>query len=109
MQILLIAAVMTNQLWFDTQTEADIYIVRPMATLSQNCACQVSIAVSHRADQGLSTSRQQGSVNLAANQTISLGQMRIAMQKGDWTQVTVTLTNSQGLRLERQIIVPNNS
>ncbi|MGP9434751.1 curli assembly chaperone CsgC [Ewingella sp. AOP8-B2-18] len=109
MQLLLIAAVMSNQLWFDTQTEADVYIVRPMATLSQNCTCQVSIAVSHRAEQGQSTSRQQGSINLAANKTLSLGQMRIAMQKGDWTQVTVTLTNGQGLRLERQIIVPNNS
>lgn len=52
MQLLLIAAVMSNQLWFDTQTEADVYIVRPMTTLSQNCTCQVSIAVSHRAEQG---------------------------------------------------------
>lgn len=108
MQILLIAAVMSNQLWFDTQTDAEIYIVKPMVTLTENCACQVSIAVSHRAAQGQSTSRQQGNIKMIANQPISLGQMRIAMQKGDWTQVTVTLTNGKGMRLERQLIVPDN-
>jgi len=109
MQALLIAAVLSNQLWFDTQTDADVYTVIPMTTLTRDCACEVSIAVSHRGRQGQSTSSQQGSLKLNANQPISLGQMRFTMQKGEWVQIIVTVKNSQGLRLERQLIVPDNS
>lgn len=109
MQILLVAALLSNQLWFDTHADADIYVVQPMATLVEGCACQVSIAVSHRAGQGQSTSRQQGSVKLTANQPLPLGQMRFTMQKGDWTHIIVTLSDGKGLHLERQLIVPNNS
>ncbi|TPG63333.1 curli assembly chaperone CsgC [Ewingella americana] len=109
MHVLLIAAVLSNQLWFDTQADADTYVVTPMATLADSCSCQISIAVSHRAAQGQSTSRQQRNVTLPANQPLPLGQMRFSMQKGDWTQITVTLTDGKGLLMAKQLIVPDNS
>jgi len=109
MHVLLIAAVMSNQLWFDTHADADTYIVTPMATLTAGCACQITIAVSHRAGEGQSTSRQQGNITLAANQEQTLGQMRFSMQKGEWTQITVSLTDGKGLLMERQLILPDNS
>lgn len=108
MHVLLIAAVMSNQLWFDTQTLADNYVITPKAMLAESCDCQLSIAVSHHAGQGQSTSRQQGSIKLAANQQQSLGQMRFSLQQGDYTQITVTLTDGNGLRVENQLTLRGN-
>ncbi len=108
MHVLLIAAVMSNQLWFDTHADADTYVITPMATLAARCACQITLAVSHHTEAGQSTSRQQGNIVLAANQQQPLGQMRFSMQKGDWTQITVMLTDGKGLLMEKQIVLPDN-
>ncbi|PKE31819.1 aggregative fimbriae synthesis protein [Rahnella sp. AA] len=109
MHLLLIAAVMSNQLWFDTHHDAQNYVVTPMVNLTRDCACQVAVSVSQEGVAGSSTSRQSHNVNLAANQPQPLGQMRFVIQPGGRTQIMITVTDGDKLRLEKQLTLPDDA
>ena len=109
MHLLLIAAVMSNQLWFDTHNEAQNYVITPMVNLTKACACQVAVSVSQQGSAGNSTSRQSSNVNLSANLPQPLGQMRFAVQPGSKTQIMITVTDGGTLRLEKQITLPGDA
>ena len=109
MHLLLIAAVMPNQLWFDTHNDAQTYVITPMVSLTKACACQVAVSVSQEGVSGSSTSRQSSNVNLTANQPQPLGRMRFSVQPGSKTQIMITVTDGGSLRLEKQITLPNDA
>lgn len=109
MHLLLIAAVMSNQLWFDSHNDAQNYVITPMVNLTKACACQVAVSVSQEGVAGTSTSRQSSNVNLAANQPQPLGQMRFVVQPGSRTQIMITVTDGGTLRLEKQLTLPNDA
>ncbi|QLK62061.1 aggregative fimbriae synthesis protein [Enterobacteriaceae bacterium Kacie_13] len=109
MHLLLIAAVMSNQLWFDTHSDAQSYVVTPMVSLTKACACQVAVSVSQEGGGGNSTSRQSSNVNLSANQPQPLGRMRFSVPPGSKTQIMITVTDGGTLRLEKQITLPGDA
>ncbi|RJT15624.1 curli assembly chaperone CsgC [Rahnella inusitata] len=109
MHLLLIAAVMSNQLWFDTQSDAQSYVVTPMVNLTKACACQVAVSVSQEGGAGNSTSHQSSNVNLSANQPQPLGRMRFSVTPGSKTQIMITVTDGGTLRLEKQITLPGDA
>ncbi|ASG63599.1 hypothetical protein CEW81_14655 [Kluyvera genomosp. 3] len=51
MHLLLIAAALSNQLWFETQQQDDALVVTPMATLTDDCNCQMTINVIHQGNR----------------------------------------------------------
>lgn len=109
MHLLLIAAVMSNQLWFDTHSDAQTYVVTPMVNLTRACACQVAVSVSQEGSSGSSTSRQSSNVNLSANQPQPLGQMRFSVQPGSKMLILITVTDGGTLRLEKQLTLPGDA
>ncbi|MFU2316414.1 curli assembly chaperone CsgC [Rahnella sp. PCH160] len=109
MHLLLIAAVMSNQLWFDTHNDAQTYTVTPMVNLTKACACQVAVSVSQESTSGTSTSRQSQNINLSANRPQPLGQMRFAVKPGGKTQIMITVTDGDKLRLEKLLTLPNDA
>ena len=109
MHLLLIAAVMSNQLWFDTHNDAQNYVITPMVSLTKACSCQVAVSVSQESTAGTSISRQSHNMNLSANQPQPLGQMRFAVQPGGKTQIMITVTDGDELRLEKQLTLPNDA
>ncbi|MHA6308684.1 curli assembly chaperone CsgC [Hafnia paralvei] len=107
MHTLLIASVLSNQLWFDTTQEGQYYILKPMAAVTTSCVCNIAVDIIRRGVHGESTSQQKGTVQLIANRKQALGQMSFPVLQGDWLQVTVVLTDGDKMRLEKQVILPD--
>lgn len=101
MHLLLIAAALSNQLWFEAQPQADSVVITPMASLAADCDCQLTINVVHQGQSGTSNSSQSGSVKLKGQQPQALASMRLDIPQGEWAQITVTLSNSSGIILQQ--------
>lgn len=97
MHLLLIAAALSNQLWFETQQQDDTLVVTPMATLTDDCHCQMTINVIHQGQTGTSNSSQSGQVSLKSQHPQPLASLHLNLPQGEWTQITVTLSNQQGV------------
>ena len=107
MHPLLIASVLSNQLWSDTTQEGQYYILKPMAAVTNSCACNITVDIIRHGLHGESISQQTGTVQLTANRKHALGQMSFSVLQGDWLQVTVVLTDGDNVRLEKQVILPD--
>lgn len=107
MHTLLIASLLSNQLWFDTTQDGQYYVLTPMASVTTSCLCHIDVDVIRRGIHGESSSRQKGAIQLMANQKQALGQMSFPVQQGDWLQVTIVLTDGDKLRIEKQVILPD--
>ncbi|NLS53921.1 curli assembly chaperone CsgC [Hafnia alvei] len=107
MHTLLIASLLSNQLWFDTTQDGQYYVLTPMASVATSCLCHIGVDVIRRGIHGESTSRQNGVIQLMANQKQALGQMSFPVQQGDWLQVTIVLTDGDALRIEKRVILPD--
>lgn len=101
MHLLLIAAALSNQLWFETQQQDNALVITPMATLVDDCRCQLTINVVHQGQSGQSNSSQSGSVLLKGQHPQPLASMTLELPRGEWTQITVTLSNSKGVLLQQ--------
>lgn len=101
MHLLLIAAALSNQLWFDTQQQADAVIITPMVTLADDCQCQLTVSVIHQGTSGQSSSSQRGSITLEGKKPQPLASMTLTLPPGEWAQVTVTLSNRQGIIVQQ--------
>ena len=101
MHLLLIAAALSNQLWFETQQQDAALIVTPMATLVDDCHCQLTINVIHQGQSGQSNSSQSGDVALKGQRPQALANMRLELPQGEWTQITVTLSDGSGVILQQ--------
>ncbi|ROU10280.1 curli assembly protein CsgC [Kluyvera ascorbata] len=101
MHLLLIAAALSNQLWFETQQQDNALVITPMATLVDDCRCQLTINVVHQGQSGQSNSSQSGSVLLKGQHPQPLANMTLELPHGEWTQITVTLSNSKGVLLQQ--------
>ncbi|MGL5698425.1 MAG: curli assembly chaperone CsgC [Kluyvera sp.] len=101
MHLLLIAAALSNQLWFETQQQEQSVVVTPMATLTDDCQCQLTINVQHQGQSGTSNSSQSGNVMIKGQHPQPLASMKIAIPNGEWAQITVTLRDSNGIILQQ--------
>ena len=97
MHLLLIAAALSNQLWFETQQQDSALVVTPMATLTDDCHCRLTINVVHQGQSGQSNSSQSGNIMIKAQHPQQLASMTLDMPHGEWTQITVTLSDSKGI------------
>lgn len=101
MYLLLIAAALSNQLWFETQQQDEALILTPMARLVDDCRCQLTIQVIHQGQSGQSHSRQSGEIALKGQRPQALATMRLELPQGEWTQITVTLRDGSGRILQQ--------
>lgn len=101
MHILLIAAALSNQLWFETQQQNDAMVITPMATLTDDCNCQLTINVIHQGQSGTSNSSQSGNVTIKGQHPQPLASMTLDVPHGEWTQITVTLSDNKGILLQQ--------
>ncbi len=101
MHLLLIAAALSNQLWFETQQQDDTLLVTPMATLTDDCSCQMTINVIHQGQSGQSNSSQSGNVIIKGQHPQPLASMMLDIPHGEWTQITVTLSDNKGILLQQ--------
>ncbi|AFJ48209.1 curli assembly chaperone CsgC [Shimwellia blattae] len=109
MHLVLVAAMVSNQLWFDMHHDAQYYEITPMVSVTEPCTCQVTVAVTQQGSAGNSTSRQSGEVNLNANQQQALGRMRFSVPSGGSTQIAVTVSDGGALILTHQVVLPGNT
>ena len=101
MHVLLIAAALSNQLWFETQPQAESVVITPVAKLADDCNCQLTISVIHQGQSGTSNSSQSGNVTLKGQQSQPLASMTLDIPHGEWTQITVTLSNRDGIIVQQ--------
>lgn len=101
MHLLLIAAALSNQLWFETQQQNDALMITPMATLIDDCDCHLTINVVHQGPAGKSNSSQSGDVSIKGQHPQPLASMVLSVPQGEWTQITVILSNHQGVLLQQ--------
>ena len=77
MNTLLLLAALTSQITFQTATEGEMLTIIPQVMVTEPCLCQVQILTSRSGPGGQSTSRQQNTVSLPANQTVNLSRMTV--------------------------------
>ncbi|MCD1125907.1 curli assembly protein CsgC [Jinshanibacter sp. LJY008] len=98
----LLAAALSNQLWFSTQQDAGNYTITPMVNLDSNCECTVSIEVQRKGSQGESRSLQQSHISLEGKKERALGQMKLNISQDDRVNITVTLSNGGNIEMKKQ-------
>ncbi|HDG1683322.1 TPA: aggregative fimbriae synthesis protein [Kluyvera ascorbata] len=101
MHLLLIAAALSNQLWFETQAQAETVVITPMASVTSDCDCQLTINIIHQGQSGTSNSSQSGQVTLKAQRPQQLASLHLDIPLGEWTQITVILSNQQGVIMQQ--------
>lgn len=106
MHTLILLAALSNQLTFTTQQQDNIYTIEPVATLTTDCQCSMTLAATRSGSSGQSTSKQRSSVFIKANQPIKLTSLSLNIDPGDTVTVTVTLTDGKSINLEKQWAPP---
>ncbi|WP_435954297.1 curli assembly chaperone CsgC [Dryocola sp. BD626] len=106
MHTLILLAALSNQLTFATQQQGNIYTIEPVATLTSDCRCSMTLAATRSGAAGQSTSSQQSSVQIKANQPIKLTSLSLNIDPGDSVAITVTLTDGKDIHLEKQWTPP---
>ena len=99
MHVLLIAAALSNQLWFEAQPQAESMVITPMATLTADCDCQLTINVVHQGQSCTSNSSQSGRVKITGQQPQALASMRL--------DIPQDLLDMEMLKMSLQPIVEN--
>ncbi len=102
MHTLILLAALANQLTFDTQKQGARYTITPVATLSVDCQCLMTLAATRSGTSGQSTSRQQSSVAIKANEAKKLASLSLNIDPGDSVTLRVTLTDGQDINLQQQ-------
>jgi len=102
MNTLLLLAALTSQITFQTATEGEMLTIIPQVMVTEPCLCQVQILTSRSGPGGQSTSRQQNTVSLPANQTVNLSRMTVNAGPNDKINVIVTVSDGKSLHLSQQ-------
>jgi curli production protein len=106
MHTLILLAALSNQLSFNTQQQGNIYTIEPVATLTTDCQCSMTLSATRSGTAGQSTSNQRSSVSIKANEPIKLTSLSLNIDPGDSVTIKVTLTDGKGLQLENQWTPP---
>lgn len=106
MYSLLLAAALSQPLWFDIQHQGQIYAITPMAHLPATCECQVQITFQKIGQAGTSTSHQQGRLAIAGDEDIALSRMKFTLDNNEKALITLTLTDGKQLAFEKRLMLP---
>lgn len=103
---MLIAAVLSQPLWFVHQQQGQRYTVTPMAHLTTECACRVLVRFKKQTQAGSSTSQQQGNIAIAANNDVALSNMQFRLEQGDTAEITVSISDGRQVAFEQRLRLP---
>lgn len=102
MNTLILLAALSSQITFKTSQQGNMTTIIPQVTLSKPCDCQVQIFSERQGMGGQSTSRQQNTLSIPANQTIDLMKLRLNIDSGDRVKIRVTISDGKSLHLSQQ-------
>lgn len=102
MHTLLLLAALSSQITFKTSQQGDMTTIIPQVTLTEPCVCQVQILASRHGQGGESTSKQQNTLSIPANQPIDLTRLRLNIGPQDSVNIMVTVSDGKALHLSQQ-------
>jgi curli production protein len=102
MNTLILLAALSSQITFKTSQQENMTTIIPQVTLTQSCDCQVQIVSLREGQGGQSSSRQQNTLFIPANQTIDLMRLSLNINAGDTVKIVVTVTDGKSLHLSQQ-------
>ncbi|MBM3073927.1 curli assembly protein CsgC [Enterobacter sp. RHBSTW-00994] len=108
MHTLLLLAALSSQITFKTSQQGNMTTIIPQVTLTEPCECQVHILSTRQGQGGQSTSQQQNTLSIPANQTIDLMRLSLNIDTGDAVNITVTVSDGKQLHLSQQWSPPSS-
>jgi curli production protein len=102
MNTLILLAALSSQITFKTSQQENMTTIVPQVTLAQSCDCQVQIVSVREGQGGQSSSRQQNTLFIPANQTIDLMRLSLNINTGDTVKIVVTVSDGKSLHLSQQ-------
>ncbi len=83
MNTLILLAALSSQITFQTSQQGNMTTIIPQVTLTESCDCQVQIVSLREGQSGQSSSRQQNTLFIPANQAIDLMRLSLNINAGD--------------------------
>lgn len=102
MNTLILLAALSSQITFKTSQQGNMTTIIPQVILTEPCECQVQIVSLRQGQGGQSSSRQQNTLFIPANQTIDLMRLSLNIDSGDKVNITVTVFDGKSLHLSQQ-------
>lgn len=102
MNTLILLAALSSQITFQTSQQGNMTTIIPQVTLTDSCDCQVQIVSLREGQSGQSSSRQQNTLFIPANQAIDLMRLSLNISAGDTVTIVVTVTDGKALHLSQQ-------
>ncbi len=102
MNTLILLAALSSQITFQTSQQGNMTTIIPQVTLTESCDCQVQIVSLREGQSGQSSSRQQNTLFISANQAIDLMRLSLNISAGDTVTIVVTVTDGKALHLSQQ-------
>ena len=102
MNTLILLAALSSQITFQTSQQGNMTTIIPQVTLTESCDCQVQIVSLREGQSGQSSSRQQNTLFIPANQAIDLMRLSLNISAGDTVTIGVTVTDGKALHLSQQ-------
>ncbi|EKS7398945.1 curli assembly chaperone CsgC [Enterobacter roggenkampii] len=102
MNTLILLAALSSQITFKTSQQENMTTIIPQVTLAQPCDCLVQIVSFREGQGGQSSSRQQNTLFIPANQTIDLMRLSLNINAGDTVKIVVTVSDGKSLHLSQQ-------
>lgn len=102
MHTLLLLAALSNQITFNTSQQGELWTIIPQVTLAQPCVCQIQVTSLREGQSGQSSTQQQRTVSLPANQPVDLTTLRLNISAQDTVKIIVTVSDGQSLHLSQQ-------
>lgn len=102
MNTLILLAALSSQITFQTSQQGNMTTIIPQVTLTESCDCQVQIVSLREGLSGQSSSRQQNTLFIPANQAIDLMRLSLNISAGDTVTIVVTVTDGKALHLSQQ-------
>ncbi|HCT5584826.1 TPA: curli assembly protein CsgC [Enterobacter kobei] len=102
MNTLILLAALSSQITFQTSQQGNMTTIIPQVTLTESCDCQVQIVSLREGQSGQSSSRQQNTLFIPANQAINLMRLSLNISAGDTVTIVVTVTDGKALHLSQQ-------
>ena len=102
MNTLILLAALSSQITFQTSQQGNMTTIIPQVTLTESCDCQVQIVSLREGQSGQSSSRQQNTLFIPANQALDLMRLSLNISAGDTVTIVVTVTDGKALHLSQQ-------
>ncbi|EKM5745096.1 curli assembly protein CsgC [Enterobacter kobei] len=102
MNTLILLAALSSQITFQTSQQGNMTTIIPQVTLTESCDCQVQIVSLREGQSGQSSSRQQNTLFIPANQVIDLMRLSLNISAGDTVTIVVTVTDGKAPHLSQQ-------